>query len=195
MTADMTARSSDDLHVIYDKFVDMVRVEPVGVTVDGKLQSIIMTKDFYDDIMNSNENLDFISKEFDRMLLAFLEIRQGRTISADELYIVFCSGTDDEDPDTASKSLEDYAAIAEAKASLYRKLAQARNDCRNGRLYTSDEVRAMLHAKIASRCSNGPAAEELDAMMDDADAAASVDERLSHEDVFDGAGNKVHKDE
>ncbi len=148
MTADIAAGSSDDLHEIFDKFTAMVRDEPVGVTVDGKLQSIIMTKDFYDDIMNSKGNPDLFSKEVDKMLLAYLDILHGRTISADELSVVFCCGAVDEDPDTASRSLEDYAAIAEAKASLFRKLAQAREDCRNGRVYTSEEVTAMIHGHV-----------------------------------------------
>ncbi|MCD8307390.1 MAG: hypothetical protein LUD51_04080 [Clostridia bacterium] len=96
----------------------------------------------------------------------------------------------------ASGSLEECASLYTAKAELLAHLAQARDDFLNGRMYTSDEVRDMLHARIGSGCASSPTAEDLESVLDDTDVeAASADERLNHKKVFGAAKEVVHKNE
>ncbi|MCD8295620.1 MAG: hypothetical protein LUE27_10325 [Clostridia bacterium] len=184
MIDDFTAGPTDDRHELYDRFMAMVSDEPAGIAVDGKLAMVVMSKTAYDEMFDSKGNTDSFSEHLVKMHLAFMDIHNGRTISLEELSAVFCDGSEDADSDIASETIEKSASLAEAKAELLAHLAQSRDDFRNGRLYTSEEARAMIQAGLdAIRSVNGPTAEDLESSLDEADdAASSADERLSQDE-------------
>lgn len=173
MNNDFTARPADERHELYDRFMAMVSDEPVGITVDEKLAMVMMSKTAYYEMFDSKGNTDSISEHLVKMHLAYMDILNGRTISLEELSAVFCDGSEDADSDMISKSLGECAAIAEAKASLYRKLAQAEDDIRNSKVSSIDKVLTEVYEHIDS-IKPSPTSEDLESRLDDEDTNSDI---------------------